>query len=147
MKNTKKIAFWKYILSVIALWFLTLVGGSIIINLWNVLSPAMCRYERGDLGYYILQIISGPFGVYLGNLLFEKLFEEEANTFCMINNIVLASVLLGLAFFVLMGGAMTLIGIFQWVTSIVCAVVYAVAWSRKRDDEIKKSENAPSNEH
>lgn len=147
MKNANKIAAWKYIFSVLALWFLTLAGGSIIINLWNALSPAMGRYERGDLGYYVLQIISGPFGVYLGNLLFEKLFDEAANTFCMINNIVLASVLLCLAVFVFMGGAMTIVGIFQWIASIICAVVYAVIWSGKRDDEIRKGKNAAGDEH
>ena len=78
IQTTKKIPAWKYVVAVVLLWVGFLFGGSLLM-LWNAFSPRMFRYEQGDLGYYLLQIISYPVGVALGIYLVNKIIGEDAS--------------------------------------------------------------------
>jgi hypothetical protein len=87
MKMTAKSLF-KCILAVLTLWGAVLVGGTIIVYIWNFFSPA--RADAGSLKWYLLGIISSPIGVWLGETAMVKLTPEDAFIFLGVNLVVVA---------------------------------------------------------
>lgn len=125
IQATKKIPAWKYVVAVILLWVGFLFGGSLIM-LWNAFSPRMFRYEQGDLGYYLLQIISYPVGAALGIYLVNKIIGEGASLFKLINYVVCATFCALLCLLLLVNGNATIIGT---IGLILACVYFTVAIS------------------
>ena len=86
----KKSSIFKKILAVVCLWLAVLVGGSLLVSLLNLLQPFGMRYQQGDLGYYIMGILGGPVGVYLGQQAMEFFTEEKEYIFRAVNYVVVA---------------------------------------------------------
>ena len=82
--DKKKIAWWSFAGAVIILW-LSMFFGGVLLVLWNAFSPRMLRYEQGDLGYYVLQMLFTPAGACLGIYFVGKLVGEGAHVFKIVN--------------------------------------------------------------
>lgn len=123
--NNEKNKWWRYPVAVIVFWLLMLFGGSILL-LWNALSPRMMRYEDGDLGYFILQILTGPVGVWLGHKALVALTGGKASQFSIINCVVAAVLLLGLATMNILTGGVEWQSILSVVATGIVAIVIAV---------------------
>lgn len=138
--TNNKVPAWKYIIAVLALWFFTLFGGAVVVWLINAFSPAMTRYRPGDLGYFVLKIVTGAVGVWVGNEIMVALFVNKANIFCMVNNIVLASALGCIALFMFFLGSLNIVNALQWIVGIGTAIYYAADWNKTERIKVSKSQ-------
>lgn len=86
--KTKAMSLFKCILAVLTLWVAVLVGGAIIVYIWNFFSPA--RADVGSLKWNLLGVISAPIGVWLGEMAMAKLTPEDAFVFRGVNLVVVA---------------------------------------------------------
>lgn len=128
--NDKKVSWWRYPVSVVALWALVLFGGAILL-LWNALSPRMMRYEQGDLGYSILQIACGPFGLWLGHKAMIALTGGRASQFSVINCVVVAVVFFCFLALSLITRTAQLEGALSYIATAAAAIVLAVLDNRE----------------
>ena len=84
----KTTSVFKSVLAVIVLWAAVLIGGTLIVYILNFFS--LGRAANGSIQWYLLGIISGPVGVYLGLEGMEKLTPKSAFVFRGVNLVVVA---------------------------------------------------------
>lgn len=87
MNERTKITWWRYALAVVAYAVLFFVGGFVLV-LWNALSPRAYRYVPGDLGYTIMQVLTGPAGIVIANYAVTSLLQDKRSILPFVLNVV-----------------------------------------------------------
>ncbi len=82
---------WKKIVGIILFWVLAMFGG-IIPMLWNALAPYYARYVPGDLGYYLLKLLSTAIGAILAMYALCVITKKKHAILCIVNNVIAATV-------------------------------------------------------
>lgn len=132
---------WKKIFSIVVLWLAVLVGGTILVNLLNAFQPFGLRYKPGDLGYYVMGIIGGPVGVYLGKEAMEKLTARREHIFRAVNYIVVAVFTCCVAMFSTLVNGLDLYYLLLEGAIAVCAGICAADEFKQQDKENNDGHN------
>lgn len=131
----KKSSIFKKILAVVCLWLAVLIGGTLLLNLLNLLTPRDMRFQPGGLGYYIMGILSGPVGVYLGQHAMEFFTEGKEYIFRAVNYTVVAVFVCCVAIFsTLLNGVDIYYLLLEIATAIMAGVCAAGDFKRQAED-------------
>ena len=121
-----KIAIWRYVLAVIALWAMTLAGGTMIMYVLALFSP------EGAIAPILITIFGGAVGVGFGNDLARNCFGQNfAPLFMLVNNVILATALVSFALFAYLFDALTLKFGLQCAFAAAAAGCYIHALSKE----------------
>lgn len=134
----EKTKWWRFLLAIPAFLVLSVVGGSIIL-IANSFMPYGGRYMKGDLGYVVLQVATGPVGVVLANYVYMKIMKERQIILLIVLNAVVATVFIGITVLGLINGMQftkdTLTVILAGATAIGAIVILACSMKEQKDGQ------------
>lgn len=128
--NTKK-HLWKIFLSVIILWAMAFLGGTVILRLLRLFTP-QGFFDISPIVDLIISVAGAAVGVLIGNDLIDKLLHNEGCAlFKILNNAVLAASLVTFALITLYMGNLTLIlGLQIGLCALTC-VSYCIKYRKE----------------
>jgi hypothetical protein len=91
------------------------------------------RYQSGDLGYTLIQIATGPFGICLGHAALVKLTGGRPSQFSVINCVVAAVIFACFTIFGILLHSIDLLGILGFAAVCVAAILFAVSDNAEKE--------------
>lgn len=132
MEEKKQISIGKKVLAIIAFWALMLLGGSLW-GLWNLFST-----DPNSIWWLLVQITASAFAVGIAGAAMDKIVNESANKFCMVNCIIGAAAVLCLTVI----EALTGHGLVDVIRDLG-GVIVALIWAKVFYDRQKEQNNKP----
>ena len=126
--------FFRCMLITVAYWLLVVFGPALIM-LWNALSPAMARYEKGDLGYAIIVTVAPALSCLLARSAALKLSDEKHDICVLVNHIVCAVAMA--VFFIFASGITEHV---QWALAAVACVGCAYSQTKSIEAKLKQTQ-------